>query len=473
MALSLRLDVRQSQNLVLTPQMQQAIKLLQLSNLELAATLQREIADNPFLSASEPAARARAPAAERTAPLAGTPPEHERDRAATATDQRLGLRRTSAANTGDEGDWRLERLTVRPGLRDHLRDQIGARKLDGTTRALATALVDWIEDDGYLRESDVELAASLGVGEAAVTAARAVLQQCEPTGVGACDLAECLRLQLAERDRLDPAMARLLQRLPVLARADWSRLERWCGVDRADLEEMAAEIKALDPRPGLAFESDEAEAIVPDLVVGATAPGRWSIGLNPAALPRLVVDGDYHTELGATDLDDEARAFVAERFQSANWLTRALEQRARTILRVARATFEHQRGFLERGPDGLRPLVLRDIAAVTGLHESTVSRATHEKYVQTPHGTHPMRYFFTAAIHATEGGDDHSAEAIRRTIRRLIRHEPADAVLSDDAIVTALREQGVDIARRTVAKYRESLNIPSSVQRRRQRALAG
>ena len=300
---------------------------------------------------------------------------------------------------------------------------------------------------------------------------RAALQRCEPTGVGARDLAECLALQLREKDRLDPAMATLLANLPLLARADFQELMRRCGIDAEDLQDMIGEIKRLDPKPGLSFAPDEPPTVIPDLFILPIGDGRWRVELNPGTLPRVLVDADYHAELTRQPLDRPAKDYLNDRMQSANWLAKALDQRARTVVRVAKAIFARQLAFLDGGVQHLRPLVLRDIAEATGLHESTVSRATSEKYVATPHGTFPLKYFFTTAIAATSGDQAHSAEAIRQQIKRMIDRESPTDVLSDDQIVAELKGKGVVIARRTVAKYRESLGIASSVERRRAKAL--
>ncbi len=343
---------------------------------------------------------------------------------------------------------------------------------DAELRGLAACLTDWVDDDGYLREDDTEIGRRLGASIERVAAARALLQRCEPTGIGGRDLAECLAIQLAEKNRLDPAMRRLLDNLPLLARADWPALIRLCGVDREDLEEMVGELKALDPRPGHRFPAEPTTAVLPDIVVYRTGPDHWRIELNNDALPRLVVDSSYYAEVGKGALELRHKEFVQERYQNANWLAKALDQRSRTILKVGQAIFARQRAFLAEGPKALRPLVLRDIAAATGLHESTVSRATNQKYAATPHGTFPLKYFFSTAIAGKDGGADHSAEVIRQKIKLMIQKEDPRAVLSDDQIVGRLGEDGIVIARRTVAKYREAMSIASSMQRRRSKAMA-
>ena len=473
----IRLELRQQQSLVLTPQLQQAIRLLQMSNLELAGAIDQEVAENPFLQRSDSEA-APAPGRGRdgapsdldgaaTAPPNGAaPPSPFR-----AADCSLSLKRPAGRAFDDDRQPFEDRLTRAKGLREHLGEQVMAVLRDPAERAVAHLVVESIDDDGYLREDDAALATRCGIAPAMVQAIRRAVQRCEPTGVGARDLGECLALQLAEKDRLDPAMATLVANLPLLARADFNELMRRCGVDAEDLQEMIVEIKRLDPRPGLSFTADEPATLVPDLYVHLLEPGRWRVELNSGTLPRVLVDTDYHAELHAHTLDRRAKDYLAERFQSANWLAKALDQRARTVLRVAKAIFARQLAFLDNGVQHLRPLVLRDIAAATGLHESTVSRATAGKYVATPHGTFPIKYFFTTAIATSSGEQSHSAEAIRQLIRRMIEREAVDDVLSDDQIVTELKKRDVVLARRTVAKYRELLGIASSVERRRAKAL--
>ena len=473
MSLHLQLNLKQTQSLVLTPQLQQAIRLLQLSTVELQGEIAREVAENPFLNLVEPLHDL--PRGEAAPPAAATGAGGDDDSGwaqpsgPAAADCRLGLKRTIDGGHDDLPS--LEARLSRPeGLGDSLRAQICQSGAPRPVAALAEALIDWLDQDGYLREADAELAQALDVEAAAVGGARALLQRLEPTGIAARDLAECLGLQLRERDRLDPAMAAFLRHLDKVARAEWAQLERVCRVDREDLEGMVQELRALDPRPGRCFPDPSAGEVVPDVVVAAIKAGVWRIELNARTMPKLAVDGDYYAEV-APRLTDGHKTFVAERFQNANWLTRALQQRSSTILQVSKAIFARQQGFLERGARGLKPLVLRDIATATGLHESTVSRATSAKYVQTPHGTYPLKYFFTTAIQATATtGGDHSAEAIRQRIRRLIAEE-GKAVLSDDQIVDLLKADGALIARRTVAKYREGMNIPSSVARRRAKSL--
>jgi RNA polymerase sigma-54 factor len=292
----------------------------------------------------------------------------------------------------------------------------------------------------------------------------------DPPGLFARDLKECLAAQLEDKNRLDPAMATLLDNLELLARRDMRGLMSRCGVDAEDLADMITEIRALDPKPGASFDAEPVRAIIPDLLMRAAPGETWIIELNPDTMPRVLVNEGFHARI-APKANKADRVFLADHLASANWLVRSLQQRAQTILKVAAEIMRLQDGFLRQGVAYLRPLILRDIATAVEMHESTVSRVTSNKYIATPRGIFELKYFFTTSIGATDGGESHSSEAVRHRIRQLIGAEPPDGILSDDQIVTVLRREGVDIARRTVAKYREAMHIPNSVGRRRVKAV--
>jgi RNA polymerase sigma-54 factor len=299
-----------------------------------------------------------------------------------------------------------------------------------------------------------------------------VVQSFDPTGIGARDLAECLALQAKEADRYDPAMAALIGHLELLARGSLPQLRRICGVDEEDLADMIRELRAYDPKPGLRFSPSDTQAVVPDVFVARTAKG-WAIELNSTTLPRLIVNRSYYAELASGTHDSASKAWLGECLQSANWLMKALDQRARTIVKVATEIVKQQEGFFLRGVEHLRPLTLKTVADAIGMHESTVSRVTSNKYLSCSRGLIELKYFFTSAIQSADGGEAASAQAVKSHIARLIAEEAPGAILSDDSLVDLLRERGFDIARRTVAKYREALGLGSSVQRRRQKLLAG
>ena len=499
---SQRLELRQSQALVMTPQLQQAIKMLQLSNLELSAFVEAEIEQNPLLEpgerdAEDGAAPGTEPQADSSAvngaveapPAAltgeGAPDDADHWRAA-AGDEGDGTVEIGGDVGGGSESWRnrngaghagdlpgIDQAAARPRtLREHLIEQIGADLPDQADRVIALHLLDQVDEAGYLQGGLDGAAERLGCAPARIERVLARLQEFDPPGVFARDLAECLALQLRDRNRLDPAMQRLLDNLPLLAARNAAALMRLCGVDAEDLTEMVAEIKSLDPRPGFAFDPPLAQPVVPDIVMRAQRDGGWAVELNVETLPRVLVNNRYYARISRATLSKTEREYLTDRLQAANWLVKSLHQRAITILKVATEIVQQQDGFFRRGVQSLRPLILRDIADAIGMHESTVSRVTTNKYIATPRGLFELKYFFTSAIAASRGGDAHSAEAVRFRIRSLIDGESSDGTLSDERIVELLQRDGVDIARRTVAKYREAMRIPSSVQRRREKMLS-
>lgn len=492
MGFSQRLELRQSQGLVMTPQLQQAIKLLQLSNLELAAFVEQELERNPLLERDEGADGAPAgdespePVSDAVALDDGLArddfsraeeldAEHEdvfaEDARPVAPAAPLadwtGLR--ASAPSGDDDNY-LER-TIAPSatLQDHLLVQLSIAALDAPRRLIGTALIDAIDESGYLRADTDEIAARLGAGPDEVEGVLGVLQGFDPTGVGARNLSECLALQLREKGRLDPAMRAMLSHLELVARRDIAGLSAQCGVDSEDVSDMITELRALNPKPGLAFGAEPLQPVVPDVFVREAPDGGWHVELNADTLPKLLVSARYCSVVASHAREKEARTYLAECLNSANWLVKSLDQRARTILKVASEIVRQQDAFLTHGVRHLRPLNLRVIAEAISMHESTVSRVTSNKYIATPRGVFELKYFFTAAIPAINGADAHSAESVRDRIRELIARETAREILSDDRIVDILTGDGVNIARRTVAKYREAMRIPSSVERRRLR----
>ncbi len=388
----------------------------------------------------------------------------------------------SAALLGDRGgaggrsdfsvdERSLEDTLTRPvDLRQHLVTQLQLDIPDPAERMIGLQLIDMLDEAGYLRGELEGVADLLGCTPQAVEIVLAKLQRCEPAGIFARNLAECLALQLAERNRLDPAMRALLDHLDLLAKGDRAQLLEVCGVDAEDLAEMIGEIRALDPKPALAFDGEPPSPAVPDILMQRRPDGSWLIELNPDTLPRVLVNRSYMAHIGRGAKAGAEREFLNDRLASANWLVKSLHQRATTILKVASEIVRRQEAFFQHGVQHLRPLTRRDVAAAIGMHESTVSRVTTNKYIETPRGFYELRYFFGAAI-AGADGESHAAEAVRRRIQQLIVTEAPKAVLSDDSLVDLLPLEGIDIARRTVAKYRESMRIPSSVQRRREKAL--
>jgi RNA polymerase sigma-54 factor len=476
----------------MTPQLQQAIKMLQLSNLELNNFVDAEIQQNPLLERREwtgdEALPSNGPAEQPSTAalpeglvndLAPDAAEHWHASSGAEGDGSFDLAeepqawRSRSGVLGGEDRSGVEHTAARPRtLREHVLEQIGTDLLDRGDQLIALHLLDLLDENGYLGGALDNIAALLGCDLAWVEAVLNRLQQFDPPGVFARDLPECLALQLRDRNRLDPAMQALLDHLPLLAARNIPALIRVCNVDAEDVAEMIAEIKSLDPRPGLVFDPPLAQPVVPDILMRAQPEGGWIIELNAETLPRVLINNRYHARISQAARSKAEKDYLTDRLQAANWLVKSLHQRATTILKVAAEIVRQQDAFFRRGVQSLRPLILRDIAEAIGMHESTVSRVTSNKHMATPRGLYELKYFFTSSIPASSGGDAHSAEAVRHLIRNLIDKEPAGATLSDERIVELLQRDGVDIARRTVAKYREAMRIPSSVQRRREKSLA-
>jgi RNA polymerase sigma-54 factor len=373
----------------------------------------------------------------------------------------------------DDGDFNLEAfVSAERTLADHLAEQLALAVADPAHRMIGQYLIDLVDEAGYLTSDLETVADKLGTSVAEVGAVLATLQSFDPAGVCARNLAECLAIQLKERDRFDPAMRALVDHIDLLAKRDLAALRRACGVDEEDLADMVAEIRQLNPKPGLAFGSAQVQPIVPDVFVRPLPDSSFHVELNSDTLPKVLVNQTYYTQVTKSVKNDKEKSYLADCIQTATWLVRALDQRAKTILKVSEEIVRQQDGFFVHGVQHLRPLNLKTVAEAIGMHESTVSRVTANKYMATNRGIFELKYFFTSAIAATGGGDAHSAEAVRHRIRQLIDAESGNDVLSDDTIVEKLKVAGIDIARRTIAKYREAMRIPSSVQRRREKQLS-
>jgi RNA polymerase sigma-54 factor len=507
MALSQRLEFRQSQALVMTPQLMQAIKLLQLSSLDLAAYVEAELEKNPLLERATD---------DNDAPAAGAEPERAaaegEENAATSDwigedmetsrasmEEGLGTELENVfpddggeknpqpetpppayaewsgagTNSGADSTYNLEAfVTADITLAAHLAEQMALAISDPAGRMIGQYLINMVDEAGYLTGDLDAVADKLGVTHIDVETVLAILQTLDPPGVCARNLTECLAIQLKDRDRFDPAMRTLVEHLDLLAKRDLGALRRLCGVDDEDLVQMIAEIRNLNPKPGLTFGSTVVQPIVPDVYVRAAANGTWQVELNSDTLPKVLISQRYYAQVSKTTRNEKDKTYLADCLQTATWLVRALDQRAKTILKVSSEIVRQQDAFFAKGVQHLRPLNLKTVADAIGMHESTVSRVTANKYMATTRGTFELKYFFTSSIAASDGGDAHSAEAVRHRIRNLIDAESATDVLSDDTIVDKLREAGIDIARRTVAKYREAMRIPSSVQRRREKQAA-
>ncbi len=499
MALMQRMELRQGQSLVMTPQLQQAIKLLQMSNIELQAYVETELERNPLLERDErtETAKLEQPVRERTdepdmvtALASGSVPEDRSGGSDGDENVFSGESRADAAGRATPGPadsgWSSFKpsgglsldndgldfsstLTREETLAEHLTDQLNLALADPADRLIGQHLIGSVNEAGYLTTDLASVAELLGTGLSHVERVLGVLQQFDPAGVFARDLKECLALQLKDADRYDPAMAALVANLDLVARRDYAGLKSLCKVDLEDIREMVAEIRGLNPKPGHAFGSEPVQPVIPDVSVRAAPDGSWIVELNSETLPRVLINQQYYATVSKKTSREEDKTYLSECQANATWLVKSLDQRAKTILKVAREIVRQQDSFLVLGVQHLRPITLKTVAEAIEMHESTVSRVTSNKYMATPRGIFELKYFFTTAISSSEhGGDAHSAEAVRHRIREMIAAETAESVLSDDALVDMLNRAGIEIARRTVAKYRESLGIPSSIQRRRE-----
>ncbi len=515
MAINQRLDIKQGQTLTMTPQLQQAIKLLQMSNLELAEFVEAELEKNPLLERDDSMSAERhepdAPASDAEAGESGeisaatgdeqgdhsgdtgdAPQREEREldtdfdnvfTGGSMAEQEGGYDAFATNSFGDVGkggslkfddpEFAFENNMAKEAtLRDYLEEQIAVDFDDNKDQAIARLMLDYLDESGYFRTDVGALAERLGTTKERVEGILAKLQDMDPAGLFARNLSECLALQLKEQDRLDPAMQKLVENLDVLASHDLKKLKALCGVDDADLKEMISEIKALNPKPALEFEHFVSQTVVPDVLMKPlpkSKGGGWAVELNNDTLPRVLVNRRYYTEISNSAKQKKDKEYLSEQLNTANWLIKAMDQRAETILKTASQIILQQEDFFNYGVEYLKPLVLKDIAAVIGMHESTVSRVTTNKYIGTPRGVFELKYFFSSGVSSSDGAAEFSSEAVKSRIKGHIDAEPPAAILSDDDLVDLLKKDGIEIARRTVAKYREAMKIPSSVQRRRQK----
>jgi len=514
MAIGPRLDLRQSQSLVMTPQLQQAIKLLQLTNIELQEYVEQELEQNPLLeqgstnstengevraegmdemtSDAQPdgerlvdkdSAEALSRSAETGQDIDGspsmdsdvdndwssdTPGDAPMPMAEGAAYESYGSGAGGSFNGGDLPGLD-QTLASEESMRDYLLAELGFLVCTPGDRLIGAHLIDMLDEAGYLHGSLKELAERLGCDIEDIEAVLGALQTIEPAGLFARDLAECLSLQLSERGHLDSVMKTFLDNLELLAKRDLASLMQICDVDEEDIQDMVREIRELDPKPGRAFNHDVAQPMIPDVLMRPRPDGGWLIELNSETLPKVLVNNVYYAEISSGDVSKKDKRYIQDCLQTANWLVKSLHQRATTILKVASEIVSQQDAFFRHGVSALKPLVLRDIADAIEMHESTVSRVTSNKYIATPRGIFELKYFFTSSVGGSGTGDGHSSEAVRQRIKILIDAEDPKKVLSDDKLVNLLKAEGMDVARRTVAKYRDSLGLSSSVQRRREK----
>ena len=454
MALSTRLTVKQTQKLAITPELRQAIELLQMSTPQLADFIEAEVQSNALLELEPTVESASEPAS----------PEEVPEWNYSAQDFVTGAASNQSGSTPNP----IDRVAQTRSLTDHLADQIALIECDPATTQLAGIIIHELDDDGYLRTNLDNIARRSGCKTDDIDEALRLVQRCEPTGIAARNLAECFALQLLETGEMTPLMEAFLETIDDLAtlprKALWSKL----GISPETYSELLATIKKLNPAPGKAFDSGFVEYALPDATVFRNNMGGWSVELNRSLLPAFSINDDLLKKMNAGEKADIK--YANDCSKRARWLGRAIDQRSMTILRVVSEIVRVQEAFFSMGVSHLKPLTMRDVAETLKLNESTISRVANGKFLSCERGTFELRYFFSKAIRTKGGNASVSSASIQEKIRKLIEEEDISKILSDDKIVKILNEDGVDIARRTVTKYRESMNIPSSVERRRFKA---
>ena len=490
MALMQKLSLKQGQSLVMTPQLQQAIKLLAMSNVELAEFVDQELERNPLLERSdvpqESAAKKEAVddlpdspfSADDARGLDGDGALSPSDGAPTQTfSQQIpaldsgwqNLRSSGGLSLDNDAEDFASTLSRAETLFEHLTIQLNMNFRNAKDLLIGGQIIGAVNEQGYLTAKPQAIADQLGTSLNEVQRVLGILKTFDPVGVFAADLQECLTLQLIEKNRFDPAMEKLIAHLPLVAKRDYSALKNLCGVSLDDLHEMIAELRQLNPKPGHAFGSEPMLPMLPDVTVRAAQDGSWLVELNTETLPRVLLNNRYAVQVASAASKAEDKLFLTECHAQASWLVKSLDQRAKTVLKVAQEIVKQQDAFLVLGVAHLRPITLRIVADAIEMHESTVSRVTSNKYMATPRGTFELKYFFTNAIASSDAyGEQHSSESVRHRIKEMIAAETPEQIFSDDDLVEKLKNENIEIARRTVAKYRESLHIQSSVQRRRE-----
>lgn len=491
MAITPRIELRQSQSLLMTPELRQAINLLQATNLELNDLIEKELENNPLLE-REDAPNERMDSPEQTIDDYDTPTENASeelyqpdidydnqaddfgsDREGYDTDPQYDwadYARSKADHSNDDYDYFEKKLADPKSLYQLLTEQILITFATPSERLVAHHLCEHLDAAGYFRGHIKEIALKMNLAPTRVSSILQRLKTFEPSGIFAENLAECLQIQLADQNRLDPLAQKVLEHLELLGERKFKELKKICSINDEDLNSVLADIKALNPKPAAGYNSDTAGYIIPDVFVRRHPNGEYLIELNNMSLPRVLINRSYYSQVRNTPSADKAASrYLKQQLGNASFLVRALHQRATTILRVSEEIVRIQRDFFESGIDHLKPMQLRDIAEKTEQHESTISRATTGKYMHTPRGTFELKYFFSNAANTFNGDENTSTLSIKHKIKKLIENETPEQILSDDNLVELLARESIKIARRTIAKYRESLNIPTSAERKRQK----
>lgn len=480
------LQIRQSQNLVMTPQLTESIKILQLSNLELIPYIATELEQNPFLERDDndtPEENTTTPDPEddnnndtKITSVDKLPEKWEDDEVSPAiyeSDRLIYNNAGSGKESSGNSENALENIAGQEiTLREYIINQINADIKDQAQRITALYLTEFIDENGYITSDTANFATNLQCTSQQIENVISTLQKFDPPGIFARNLAECLALQLKDRNRLDPAMQILLDNLDLMAKCDFKALKKLCAVDDEDLKAMFLEIKALNPKVGSNFSQEKLQILQPDIFLKKDNKNNWLLELNNDALPRILINRRYYAKIEQQVHDKDSKKFLHEKWNTANFLAKALDQRANTILKVATEIVAQQNNFFQHGIHHLKPLIIADIASNVDMHESTISRVINGKYMATHMGTYELKYFFSSGLTSSgAGGEDISSKRIKFMIKQLVDEENPKKILSDDKIAAILKTKGINVARRTIMKYREAMHIASSVQRRREKEM--
>ena len=492
MAITPKLEIKQSQSLLMTPQLRQAISILQLNNLELSELIENEINANPLLEKeSDKLQEISQETSEQTIDNINDSATNEEEFSTDididntfddyASDREgydippdydwqdyAKKKNTQNAEEADF-DYFEQRLSQEKSIYDIIKEQISLNFITNKERMLATVLTEFLDESGYFRGDLETIAQKLHTTPQILTPVLDKLKTFEPSGIFAQSLQECIKIQLRDKNRLDPMMEGLLDNLELLGNKDFKILKKKLNITDEDLLSMITDIKSTDPKPAAKYNQKKADYIIPDVFITKTKHGEYKVELNQSSLPRLLINKDYYHQIKTADSNKNTGKYLKSQLNNADFLVRALRQRAETILRVTQELLKAQYDFFEKGIEHLKPLSLKDIADAAEIHESTVSRVTTNKYVHTPLGIFELKYFFSGATVSYSGGEAASSTAIKHKIKNMIEAESADNILSDDKLSELLARAGFQVARRTVAKYRESLNIPTSSVRKREK----
>ena len=475
MQISQNLKLKQSQSLVMTPQLQQAIKLLQLNNLELSNLINKELEENPFLENqnSEETVNVQE---EKTSEidesfssgesLSDEPKNDDYENRWDVDTSCMNYSRNTNSESIDPGSIVEQTLTEKVTLKTILTNQANLEFSNKTDKKISEVLIDYIEPSGWFLQNIDEIVSFSGFERNAIESVLNRMQKFEPSGVFARNLKECLSIQLRNNESFSEKNITVIENLELLGEGNLKELQKITGMRDEELKESIKNIRLLNPKPGLKYSDENLDLLSPDVIVMKNN-NEWSVELNNSTLPRITVNDEYIKEIESLKCNETDKKFISENINSAKWLIKAIEQRNITTLKISSEIINQQKEFFERGKKFLRPMILKDVAKKIDMHESTVSRVTSNKLILTPRGIFEMKIFFSASINSMNDGESHSAASVRESLKKLITNEPLNNPFSDEALVNKLQSEGINLARRTVAKYRELLNIPSSSIRRR------